>query len=177
MLILASGSNENLLAELAKPMEEIGDTWKEWTVVEDQHEVLFYIKFGEVKSAKRIEINHWKENKVFEEVEDHGERTISTRWMVTEKMIERFENVSNFTCYADAPFANIKNSGSEMGNCVMIEDKKRRDTSNCLEVILKTDCKCLKESLQTNVASRGQEIEDLDCNAEGDDGKIGNKES
>ncbi|CAB4063626.1 unnamed protein product [Lepeophtheirus salmonis] len=85
-----SNSNEENVSrkhELAKPMEDIGDTWKEWKVVEDDHEVLFNINSGEMKNAKRNEINNWKENKVFEEVEDHSQRTISTRWVVTEKMM------------------------------------------------------------------------------------------
>ncbi|CAB4065181.1 unnamed protein product [Lepeophtheirus salmonis] len=53
ILILASSSKENLLAKLEKPMEDIGDTWKEWKVVEDDHEVLFNINSGEVKHPKK----------------------------------------------------------------------------------------------------------------------------
>ncbi|CAB4068354.1 unnamed protein product [Lepeophtheirus salmonis] len=60
-------------------------TWKEWKVLEDDPGVLFNINSGEVKKAKRNEINNWNENKVFEEVEDHGQRTISMRWRVTKK--------------------------------------------------------------------------------------------
>ncbi|CAB4059254.1 unnamed protein product [Lepeophtheirus salmonis] len=37
---------------------------------------------------KRNEINNWKENKVFEEEENHGQITFSTRCVVTEKIVK-----------------------------------------------------------------------------------------
>ena len=39
-----------------------------------------------VIEAKEIELQSWRENSVLEEVEDMGQKAISTRWIVTEKV-------------------------------------------------------------------------------------------
>ena len=38
-----------------------------------------------MEGAKAIELNNWKQNKVYEEVENHGQKCISTRWVYTLK--------------------------------------------------------------------------------------------
>ena len=46
----------------------------------------------EVAKAKEDEIQNWMNNDVFEEVEDTGQRTISVRWVITEKPLDdKFE--------------------------------------------------------------------------------------
>ena len=40
----------------------------------------------EVDKAKDHEMKNWNDNNVFEEVEDNGERTLSLRWVITEKL-------------------------------------------------------------------------------------------
>ena len=42
-----------------------------------------------IMETKMEEINNWERNGVFEEVKNQGQRTINTRWVVTEKMKER----------------------------------------------------------------------------------------
>ena len=40
---------------------------------------------GKIMQAKEEEINKWREEEVIEEVEDHGQRRISTTWVITDK--------------------------------------------------------------------------------------------
>ena len=56
--------------------------------IEDEEEVLLGYEDRSVIEAKERELQSWKENGVYEVVEDVGQRTISTRWIVTEKMKE-----------------------------------------------------------------------------------------
>ena len=39
----------------------------------------------EVIAAKFQELQNWEKFKVFEEVDDHGQKSISTTWVITEK--------------------------------------------------------------------------------------------
>ena len=52
----------------------------------EESEVLF--NNDEIMEAKYNEIESWKKNGVFEEVEDLGQQLISTRWIITEKQKE-----------------------------------------------------------------------------------------
>ncbi|KAK3894785.1 hypothetical protein Pcinc_001507 [Petrolisthes cinctipes] len=56
--------------------------------VRDDEEIMITITDEKTMEAKRKEIDNWKVNKVFEEVEYEGQATISTRWVVTEKHIK-----------------------------------------------------------------------------------------
>ena len=56
--------------------------------IEDEEEVLLGFENNKVLEAKEKELQSWKENNVYEEVEDVGQRAISTRWIVTEKVKE-----------------------------------------------------------------------------------------
>jgi len=59
-----------------------------WQPVEDEAEVLVLSASDCVFDAKLKEIESWKENNVFTEVEDRGQKTISVRWIITEKIKE-----------------------------------------------------------------------------------------
>ena len=54
--------------------------------IEDEEEVLLGYENKNVVEAKEKELQSWRENSVFEEVEDMGQKAISTRWIVTEKV-------------------------------------------------------------------------------------------
>lgn len=54
--------------------------------IEDEEEVLLGFENENVVEAKEKELQSWRENNVFEEVDDVGQKAISTRWIVTEKV-------------------------------------------------------------------------------------------
>ena len=54
--------------------------------IEDEEEMLLGFEDRKVIEAKEKELKSWKENDVYEEVEDMGQKAISTRWIVTEKV-------------------------------------------------------------------------------------------
>ena len=56
--------------------------------IEDEEEVLLGFENNQVSAAKEKELQSWRENNVFEEVNDEGQKAISTRWIVTEKVKE-----------------------------------------------------------------------------------------
>ena len=56
--------------------------------IEDEEEILLGFEDKSVIEAKEKELQSWRENDVYEEVEDIGQRAISTRWIVTEKVKE-----------------------------------------------------------------------------------------
>ena len=57
-----------------------------WRLIDDSEEVLILLNSDEVFKAKKSEIENWKNNNVYEETVDKGQCTISTRWVVTEKI-------------------------------------------------------------------------------------------
>ena len=54
--------------------------------IEEGEEVLLGFEDDMVEKAKKKELNSWKENGVYDEVEDTGQKAVSTRWVVTEKI-------------------------------------------------------------------------------------------
>ena len=54
--------------------------------IADEEEILLGFENQYVLEAKAKELQSWRENDVFEEVEDMGQKAISTRWIVTEKL-------------------------------------------------------------------------------------------
>ena len=54
--------------------------------IEDEEEVLLGFEDRKVIEAKEKELQSWMENDVYEEVDDIGQKAISTRWIVTEKI-------------------------------------------------------------------------------------------
>ena len=54
--------------------------------IEDEEEILLGFEDKNVIEAKEKELQSWKENNVYEEVENVGQKAISTRWIVTEKI-------------------------------------------------------------------------------------------
>ena len=61
---------------------------QKWRPIPDDEEVLVNSSSSDVFRAKCSEIDNWKSNSVFEEVPDAGQRAISLRWVITEKIIE-----------------------------------------------------------------------------------------
>ena len=43
---------------------------------------------AEVIQAKQVELQNWKDMEVYEEIKDQGQKVISTRWVITEKICE-----------------------------------------------------------------------------------------
>ena len=60
--------------------------WIELEKIEDEEEILLGYEDEKIRKAKRKEIQSWEENGVFEEVMDDGQKAISTRWIITEKL-------------------------------------------------------------------------------------------
>ena len=52
----------------------------------DEEEILLGFENKRVMEAKEKELQSWKENNVYEEVETVGQKVISIRWIVTEKV-------------------------------------------------------------------------------------------
>ena len=65
---------------------DLGAEQGNWKVVDDDTELLVLFASDEVWCAKEKEIGNWQENDVYEEVEDVGQRALSVRWVVTEKV-------------------------------------------------------------------------------------------
>ena len=59
-------------------------------ITPEEHRTLITVdnKGDGVLNAKLSEIENWRQNKVFEEVDDVGQSTISVRWVVTQKRKE-----------------------------------------------------------------------------------------
>ena len=57
----------------------------EWQIVDDHTEMLVFFNSEEISSAKDRELENWKNNCVFSEVDNNGQDVISVRWVVTEK--------------------------------------------------------------------------------------------
>ena len=58
----------------------------ECVMVPDEDESVLMFNSDEVIAAKEVEMQSWKDNNVFEEVDDVGQQTISVRWVITEKL-------------------------------------------------------------------------------------------
>ena len=56
------------------------------SLVPDDVELLIFMNNDMVTAAKNRELENWKENNVYEEVENTGQATMSVRWVVTEKI-------------------------------------------------------------------------------------------
>ena len=56
--------------------------------IEDEEEILLGFEDKSIVEAKEKELQSWRENDVYEEVEDIGQKAITTRWIVTEKVKE-----------------------------------------------------------------------------------------
>ena len=79
---------------------EKDDGWRGWINMENIQDlqmipnesalIILFCSY-EVNKAKEKEIQKWRDNNVFEEVEDVGQNTISVRWVITEKIIENKE--------------------------------------------------------------------------------------
>ena len=57
-----------------------------WKIVGEGTEMMILFNSEEVMCAKEKEIQNWRDNKVYEEVEDIGQESLSVRWVVTEKV-------------------------------------------------------------------------------------------
>ena len=65
---------------------DFGKELTDWEIVPDEEELLVLFNSEDVMVAKQKEIENWKRNEVFEEVENAGQSTISARWVVTNKV-------------------------------------------------------------------------------------------
>ena len=70
--------------------------WRGWmnmnnirdlTFISDDSQMIILFNNAEVSKAKEKELKNWISNKVFEEVEDNGQPTISVRWVITERVL------------------------------------------------------------------------------------------
>ena len=62
------------------------DNLSELKTVPDDVEMFIMFSSEEVIAAKNKEIENWRENDVYEEVEDRGQESMSVRWVITEKV-------------------------------------------------------------------------------------------
>ena len=60
---------------------------KDLSIVHDSSEMIVFLTNNEVTVAKDKEFQNWVENNVFEMVEDRGQKCISVRWVITQKVI------------------------------------------------------------------------------------------
>jgi hypothetical protein len=59
---------------------------QKWRPINDDCEVLFSSVDDRAYQSKLEELANWKDNDVFQEVDDVGQRSISLRWVITEKV-------------------------------------------------------------------------------------------
>lgn len=57
-------------------------------VVENEEDLLGNFEDEDILSAKLKELDHWKENNVYENVKYGGQKLVTTRWVVTEKDVD-----------------------------------------------------------------------------------------
>ena len=62
-------------------------------VVPEDVEMVVMFNSEAVAKAKQEEIEEWKKYDVFKEVEDRGQKTISVRWVITEKMVKAIPSI------------------------------------------------------------------------------------
>lgn len=55
------------------------------TISRDESEDVWVTKDVSFDQAKQVEIKSWRDNNVFKEVQDEGQKNISTRWVYTLK--------------------------------------------------------------------------------------------
>ena len=67
---------------------DFGKDLTEIEVLPNEVELLVLFNSDDVILAKEQEIENWKTNDVYEEVDSNGETVISVRWVITEKMME-----------------------------------------------------------------------------------------
>ena len=80
------GNYLNVLDENTKQMECLDwEKVNEWKSIPAEEVLIADTNMDEMLVAKSDEIEKWKEYQVFEEVEDCGQNTISTRWVCTNK--------------------------------------------------------------------------------------------
>ena len=65
-------------------MNEVNDI----EVIGDDIEMVVLYNNNQVAEAKEQEINNWIANGVFDSIENEGQRYISVRWVITEKVKE-----------------------------------------------------------------------------------------
>lgn len=110
--------------------------------VPDNEELMILFNNEDVRKAKEKEMANWNENNVYEEVEDEGQMTISTRWVITEK---------------------IKN-GETITKARLVARGFEEDSSN----LQKDSPTCAKESVKLAVAiaaTKGWSCKSLDVKA------------
>ena len=72
-------SGENKWLDLFRDVQK-------WKPLPDENDVLITYENNKVTEAKKKELDNWQSKKVYEEVEDKDQRTVSLRWVITEKM-------------------------------------------------------------------------------------------
>ena len=111
-----------------------------WRQIEEIEESLFSWSGTEIDSAKEEEIQNWRERGVFEEVDDKGQKAISARWIITEKVKkgkrkikarlvargfeeEEITETDSPTCAKEALRTTIMIIGNKGWNCNSIDIK------------------------------------------------------
>lgn len=64
---------------------DLNSDFSTWEIISEGTEMMILFNSEEVMCAKEKEMRNWRDNKVFEEVEDLGQESLSVRWVVTEK--------------------------------------------------------------------------------------------
>ena len=65
---------------------DLDKDFTDWEIVDDNVEMLVFFNTDEVMIAKRKEMENWERHDVYEEVENVGQRAVSVRWVVTQKV-------------------------------------------------------------------------------------------
>lgn len=65
---------------------DLNSDFSTWRIVSEDTEMMILFNSEEVMCAKENEIQNWRDNMVYEVVEDVGQECLSVRWVVTEKV-------------------------------------------------------------------------------------------
>ena len=60
--------------------------FQEITGIPDGTELLVLLNLDAVLAVKESEIQNWRENDIFEEIENCGQNSVSVRWVMNEKI-------------------------------------------------------------------------------------------
>ena len=69
-------------------MFDFSNNVEEWEPVCEEVLLTSNLKEESVQIAKLKELNSWKINDVYEEVEEHGQQYVTCRWVVTSKVVK-----------------------------------------------------------------------------------------
>ena len=113
-----STENQKFCFNIEKPDDQLYQEVEKWCRINNDNEVLVIYDHARLQEAKPKKLNNWKDNKVFDEVENSVRNTIAFRWVITESLDENCEPIIK---------AHLLARGFEEN----MTEEQRRDSPTC----------------------------------------------